>query len=74
MRDLSAPPASLTSENSVKAKFAEFYKGEVHDDMKICIAPPQSARAAGEGMLISSGVMYWCTRTQPTRRGRGERA
>src|SRR5215218_5474082 len=25
---------------------------------------PDRARTAGEGMLISSGIMYWCTRTQ----------
>src|SRR5215207_4792424 len=30
-----------TSENSVKAKFAESPKGEVHAGVKVCIAPPR---------------------------------
>jgi restriction endonuclease Mrr len=26
--------------------------------VKVCISPPRSTRAAGEGMLISSGIIY----------------
>ena len=46
-----------TSENAQKAKFAEFFKAEVHAGVEVCIALPRSARTAGEGMLISSGIM-----------------
>jgi hypothetical protein len=38
--------------------FSELRYGEVHADVKVCIAPPRSARAAGEGMLTSSGIMH----------------
>jgi hypothetical protein len=32
-------------------------------------SPPRLARAACEGMPISSGIMCWCTRTQSYRIG-----
>jgi hypothetical protein len=46
-----------TSEKPEYANFGELRYGEVHAEMKVCIAPPRSARAAGEGMLISWGIM-----------------
>jgi hypothetical protein len=39
------------------ANISELRYREVHANIKICIAPPQSARAVGEGMLTSSGIM-----------------
>ena len=37
--------------------FLELRKGEVHGIVKVCIAPPRSARAPDEGMPISSGIV-----------------
>jgi hypothetical protein len=45
------------SENAQKAKFAEFLEAEVHAGVGVYIAPPHSARTAGEEMPISSGIM-----------------
>ena len=48
------------------ANFREFYKGEVHDDMKICIAPPRLARTAGEVWLVASlSVLCVCGHNTP---------
>jgi hypothetical protein len=38
--------------------FLEPRKGEVHGIVKVCIAPPRSARAPDEGMPISSGIRF----------------
>jgi hypothetical protein len=36
------------------ANFGELRYGEVHAEVKVCIAPPRSARAAGEAALFYS--------------------
>jgi hypothetical protein len=41
--------------------FVELRKAEVHADVKVCIAPPRSARAAGEGMPLQLTLSFWCT-------------
>jgi hypothetical protein len=46
-----------TSENPQKAKFAEILKAEVHAGVEVYIAPPHSARTAGEEMPTSSAIM-----------------
>src|SRR5215208_195223 len=46
--------------------FGEFFKAEVHAGVEVCIAPPRSARTAGEGSHSMMGIMCWCTRTQET--------
>ena len=40
------------------ANFAEFPKAEDHAGVEVCIATPRSAKTAGEGMLILSGIMF----------------
>jgi hypothetical protein len=52
--------AGRTSQNPLRRvpNFVEFYKGEVHADMKVCIAPPQSARCSRRGMPTASGIMF----------------
>jgi hypothetical protein len=41
----------------LEENFRELRKGEVHDGMKVWLAPPRYARLAGERMPISLGIM-----------------